>query len=293
MAVPPPVIDAHVHVWELARRPQPWIDPVAMSVLHRDHVVEELTSQLQQSRVEGAILVQVLNDADETDDYLRIAARSDLIGVVGWVDLLARDVAPRLDALLDHPSGASLLGVRHQALAEQDPGNWFLRVGDRGSLRELGRRQLPFDLMFRPEHLATVYDVVRAQEGTTFVLDHGGKPPVLSGWTSDASQAWAARVADLSRLPHVTCKLSGLTTMADLTAWTVRDLSPYVDHLVSCFGPDRLMFGSDWPVSLRAGDYARTVDAARALVSGLAPDEQAAILGGTAQRVYAPTSRLA
>lgn len=289
-----PVLDAHVHVWDLARRLQPWIPSDAREVLARDHSVDELQEQMRKAGVGGAVLVQVLNDAAETGDYLWAAAQSTgLLGVVGWVDLLAVDLDARLETLQSHPSGATLLGVRHQALAEPDPAGWLAGAGESGGLARLGQAGLVCDLMFRPEHLAEVYVVTRAHARTSFVLDHAGKPPITSGWASEESRAWATETARLAELPNVACKLSGLTTMADLVTWQVGDLTPYVEHLLAHFGPDRLLFGSDWPVSRRAGDYVRTVGTARELVARLSPDEQRAVLAGTAERVYALTSRLA
>lgn len=280
------MIDGHVHVWDLSRRPQPWIDPETMGVILRDHRVAELEAELAGSDVAGAVLVQVLNDDAETADYMDLAARSPaLLGVVGWADLLAGDVASRLDALSVVP-GAHLAGIRHQALAELDPAEWLCRFGDGPGPAALAARSLTCDLMLRPEHLATAYEVTRAHDELAFVLDHAGKPPVAAGWESGDAQAWAGMVARLGELPHVTCKLSGLTTMADLRRWTVDDLRPFVDHLLACFGPARLMFGSDWPVSRRAGDYTRTVAAARQLVGALSADERDLILDGTASRVY-------
>lgn len=282
-----PVIDAHVHVWELARRPQAWIDPVTMAVIDRDHPVVELEAELSAAGISGSVLVQVLNDPGETDDLMWAGRSPRVDAVVGWVDLLDPRLADRLDELAAHPSGTRLAGVRHQALAEADPARWLARAAGGPAFKELGARGLACDLILRPEHLDVVHEVVAANPGTTYVLDHAGKAPVLSGWDSEASQHWADRLTRLAGLEHLVVKLSGLTTMADLVSWSTADLTPYVDHLLDSFGPDRVLFGSDWPVSRRAGDYDRTITAARVLVADLAPAERAAVLSGTARRVYA------
>ena len=279
------MIDAHVHVWELARRAQPWINPKTMAVLDRDYLLADLEGEMVQAKVSGAILVQVLNDPDETDEYLAIAAAEPLLGVVGWVDLLADDVPSRLDSLQSHPV-RKLVGIRHQALAESDPVAWLQAAAQGVGFSALAERGLAFEFMLRPEHLRVAYAVASSNAGTTFVLDHAGKPPVGSGWRSPASVEWGRATAQLAELPHVFCKISGLTTMADQATWTTSDLRPYVDHLLSCFGSHRLLFGSDWPVSLRAGDYRRTAAAARSLVQELSTAEQTAVLEGTARHVY-------
>lgn len=284
----PFVVDAHTHVWELDRRPQSWIEPATMSVLARDHPVDELSHELADADVGAAVLVQVLNDTDETEDYLWAAAGSPaIVGVVGWADLLDPGFAHQLDALAAHPSGTALVGIRHQALAEPDPAGWLRRASSGNALRELGERGLVFDLMFRPEHLDVVAETASRHLGTAFVLDHAGKPPIADGWCSTTAQEWASRTRVLARHENLFCKLSGLTTMADVQQWTVADLAPYVEHLLATFGAQRLIFGSDWPVSLRAGSYRQTLSAVRELVVGLTPSEQAAILGANARRVYA------
>ncbi|MGY2872936.1 L-fuconolactonase [Marmoricola sp. URHA0025 HA25] len=281
-----PVVDAHVHVWDLDRRPQPWIDPRSMAVLARDFQPGELTAEVASAGVSSAVLVQVLNDAAESDDLMWAGAGRPFIGVVPWIDLLRPDLETQLDSLASHPSGAHLAGVRHQALAEPDPAAWLARAADGPAFGLLGRRGLAFDLLLGPGHLAAAYAAVAAHGGTTFVLDHAGKPPVTSGWHSPASQEWAAGIAALGRLPNAICKLSGLTTLADRSSWEVSDLKAYVDHVLACFGAERVMFGSDWPVSLRAGSYARTVETAHDLVATLSRDEQESVLAGTARRVY-------
>ena len=280
------VTDAHVHIWELARRSQPWIDPVAMAVIHRDHPVAELETELAGAGVRSAVLVQVLNDPGETEDLLWCGDSQVVDAVIGWVDLLDPGVAERLDELGAHTSGTRLCGIRHQALAEPDPEAWLVRAGTGPGLRALGERGLVFDLMLRPEHLSVAHDVVAAHPGTIFVLDHAGKAPVLSGWGSEDSRRWSALMVRLARQDHLLVKLSGLTTMADLERWITQDLAPYVDHLLETFGPSRLVFGSDWPVSRRAAAYPRTVATARELVARLAPQERAAVLSDNARRVY-------
>jgi L-fuconolactonase len=281
-------VDSHVHTWELSVRPQPWIDHALMPALARDHPVHELAGELRRTGVSAAILVQVLNDPAETVDYLEAAAGSDVIaGVVGWADLLDPALSAQLDQMANHPSGGALVGVRHQALAEPDPAGWLRCASDGGGIRTLGERGLALDLIFRPEHLAVVAEVVRANPGTAFVLDHAGKAPIATGWASEEAQRWAGLVRDLARCGNLTCKVSGLTTMADLAHWTAADLAPFVDHLLACFGAGRLMYGSDWPVSLRAGEYQKTLGAVVDLISTLSGDERAAILGRTATRVYA------
>ncbi len=283
---PASIVDSHVHVWDLGRRPQPWIDPRTMAVLARDHLPPELISEASSAGVAGAVLVQVLNDPEETEDLLWAGAGRPFCGVVAWLDLLGDALEHRLDALLGHPSGAHVVGIRHQALAEPDPAAWLTTAGEGSGLDLLGARGLAFDLLLGPGHLAAAAAVVAAHPGTTFVLDHAGKPPVTSGWASAGAQQWAGSVAALGRLPNAVCKLSGLTTLTDVDRWHESELTPFVDHLLSHFGAERVMFGSDWPVSLRAGSYARTVGAARELVGGLSPAEQRAVLAGTARRVY-------
>jgi L-fuconolactonase len=285
-AAPIWAVDAHTHVWDLGRRPQPWIDPHRMAVLDREFHPDELAAEAASARVSSTVLVQVLNDAAESDELMWAGAGRPFSGVVPWADLLRPDVEEQLDALVGHPSGAHLAGVRHQALAEPDPAGWLARAGEGPAFGLLGRRGLAVDLLLGPGHLAAAYVVGATHAGTTFVLDHAGKPPVTSGWHSSESQRWAVGVAALGRLPNVVCKLSGLTTLVDLSSWKVSDLRASVDHVLTCFGPERVMFGSDWPVSLRAGSYSRTVQAARELVATLSRDEQASVLAATARRVY-------
>jgi L-fuconolactonase len=142
------------------------------------------------------------------------------------------------------------------------------------------------ELMMRPAQLHDTAHVVDAYPGLTFVLDHAGKPPIATGWNSPAAQEWAALMRALAHSPNLVCKLSGLTTMAALPDWTVDDLRPFADLVLEHFGSSRVIFGSDWPVSLRAGAYSRTIDTAKSLLADLSRPEQVQVMGGTARLIY-------
>jgi L-fucono-1,5-lactonase len=273
------MLDAHVHLWDLAVRDQPWI--AAGSPVRRSFGLGDLRSALAGTPVAGVILVQVLNDAAETADFLACAADADLVrGVVGWADLTAPDFTATLAGLR---STGWLLGLRHQALAEPDPAGWLGRPVIRRSLAVLEAAGLPFDLMIRPAHFAAARQAARDHPGLQFVLDHLGKPPIAKGELGP----WAAELRSLAAEPNVSCKLSGLQTIAS-PDWTYRDLAPYIDVALEAFGPSRLLFGSDWPVSSQAASYSRVCDVARAACSALSPGEQAAVLAANAHAIYRP-----
>jgi L-fuconolactonase len=270
------VIDAHVHLWDLAVRDQPWIP--AGSPARRTFELADLRAALAPTSVERVVLVQVLNEPAETADFLAAAADDLVAGVVGWVDLADPCVAEVLTGLA---GTGRLVGVRHQAQAEPDPAAWLTSPAVRRGLAELERAALPFDLMLRPEQLAAAVAVVRAHPSLQFVLDHLGKPPIAAGRV----EPWAALVRRLATEPNVCGKLSGLQTLA-APGWTDADLAPYVDVALEAFGAGRLLFGSDWPVSTSAAPYADVVAAAERACAALSGAEQAAVLGETARRVY-------
>ncbi len=268
------MIDAHAHVWDLERRDQPWIP--ADSALRRTFAVPDLVRAVASTQVERVILVQAINDAGETADLLSGVREHPLIaGVVGWAEL--RDPA-LADLLLE---SSALVGIRHQALAEPDPAAWLRAPGVRRGLGVLEHRGLPFDLMLGPQHLRAATIAVRAHPSLVFVLDHLGKPPIASG----ALQPWAGDLQELAREPNVWCKLSGVQTMAHAD-WIYPDLEPYLDVALASFGAQRLLFGSDWPVSSRAASYGQVIEVAQAACATLSASERAAVLGANAQRVY-------
>jgi L-fuconolactonase len=277
-----PIIDAHHHLWDLSVRDQDWITGDALAPLRRDFLAAELESLAAENGVTGTVVVQTVLVPEETPELLAVAATSPVIaGVVGWLDLTAPDVAERVAELRAGPGGAALVAIRHQVQLEPDP-EWLLRPDVRSGLALLADAGLAYDLVVQPHQLPACVRAARELPGLVFVLDHLGKPPIAAG----TLEPWATDVRALAALPNTTCKLSGMVTEADWTAWTVADLRPYAATVLDAFGPDRVMFGSDWPVSTLAADYARVLDTARELTDGLSPAEREAVFGGTATRVY-------
>jgi L-fuconolactonase len=227
------------------------------------------------------VLVQTVDEAAETEEFLAAAQDDFVAGVVGWVELTSPSCADDIARLFDVPGGDKLRGIRHQVQSEPDP-DWLRRDDVHRGLRVVGAAGLTYDILTFPHQLAAGVAAVRACPDTQFVLDHCSKPYIK---TRDV-EPWASDIRDLAASPNVVCKLSGLVTEADWNSWTVDDLRPYVDVVLSAFGPERVFFGSDWPVALLAVDYARWVDTVEELTSDLSSDEKAALWSGTARRVY-------
>ncbi|WP_416986480.1 amidohydrolase family protein [Streptomyces sp. T028] len=270
-------VDAHHHVWDLSVRDQDWIE--AGSPIRRDFTIADLEPQARAAGVDRTVLVQTVTVAEETPEFLALAAAHELIaGVVGWTDLTRPDVTDELARLRDLPGGGYLKGIRHQVQGEPDPG-WLLRPDVQRGLAAVAETGLAHDLVVLPHQLPACTKAAAALPQLTFVLDHLGKPPIASG----GLEPWASDVRALAALPNTVCKLSGLLTQADPASWSVNDLRPYADTVLDAFGPDRLMFGSDWPVSTLAAPYGDVVAVTSALVS---PSEHRQIFESTALRVY-------
>ncbi len=268
-------IDAHHHVWDLNVRDQPWT--MNLPPLRRSFTLAELQPLLVDARIDGTILVQTVTVADETPEMLELAAAHDEVsGVVGWVDLTANDVDERLAGLRDLPGAAFLVGIRHQVQEEPDP-HWLTRGDVLQGLRAVGAARLAFDLIVTREQLAAAATAAAAVPELRFVLDHAGNPSIA---TSEFAR-WSRDISALAALPNVAVKLSGLVTNA-LANWTVEDLRPYAEHVLSTFGPDRVMFGSDWPVCTLQASYGQVVEVSELLIENLSESEQAGVFGDNA-----------
>jgi len=276
------IVDAHHHIWDLSVRDQDWITGDRLAPLRRDFTLADLEPEARGAGVTATILVQTITVLEETPEFLALAAGSDLVaGVVGWTDLTAPDVADALAALRERPGGEHLVGIRHQVQGEPDP-HWLLRPDVLRGLAAVADAGLAYDLVILPHQLPAAYRAAALLPELVFVLDHLAKPPIAAGELCP----WAGDVRILATLPNVYCKLSGMVTEADWHAWKAADLVPYADTVLNAFGPDRLMFGSDWPVCRLAASYAEVVGAAHALTCGLGPGERRDVFSGTATRAY-------
>jgi len=273
-------VDAHHHVWDLSVRDQDWIPE--LSPLRRNFTLADLAPEAQAAGVDRTVLVQTITVPQETPEFLELAASHDLVaGVVGWTDLTRPDIADELARLRELPGGHCLKGIRHQVQGEPDP-EWLLRPDVRRGLAAVADAGLVYDLLVLPHQLPACTKVAAALPQLAFVLDHLGKPPIASG----ALKPWAPDLQALAALPNTYAKLSGLVSEADPTAWTVDDLRPYAETALEAFGPDRLMFGSDWPVCTPVATYGEVLSATRELTGGLDAAERADVFHGTATRVY-------
>ncbi|MFI0896564.1 amidohydrolase family protein [Streptomyces sp. NPDC020983] len=271
-------IDAHHHLWDLGRRPQPWMSGPGLDRIARTFDFAELEPLLDEHGVDATVVVQSSSSPDETRELLETAAGSGgrVAGVVGWADL----TDPALPDALASLTGP-LVGVRHQVQDEADPW-WLARADVRRGLASVAAAGLVYDLLVTPRELPAALGAAAALPGLRFVLDHAGKPPIASGgW-----EQWAPQVTALAALPNVVCKLSGLVTEADRSGWEPAGLLPYARHVLDVFGPGRVMFGSDWPVCTLAASYGDVLSLAAEAASGLSAAESGAVFGGTAAAVY-------
>jgi L-fuconolactonase len=274
------MIDAHHHIWDPSLRRHAWLD--RFPALNRPFGLADYERESAAAGITASVLVQVLASAAETEEFLALVQAGHLVhGVVGWADLTAPDVADEIARLRARPGGSLLVGLRHLVQDEPDP-DWLRRPDVRRGLRALGEAGLAYDLLVRPAQLPAALSVTGDLADVRFVLDHGAKPAIASG----SREPWASLIRDLAARPNVRCKVSGLVTEAG-PGWRPAHIAPYIDHLVDCFGPGRLMFGSDWPVCTIAASYAQVVAVTRgALESRLGPDELARVFAANAISAY-------
>ncbi|WP_414902373.1 amidohydrolase family protein [Sphingomonas flavalba] len=271
------ILDCHQHFWSIERGDYGWLTPQD-SALYRDFSPDDFRQAAHRSDVAATILVQAAASVAESHYLLQIAeAEAFVRGVVGWIDFEAADVLDQLEQLARSPW---LKGLRPMVQDIEDP-EWLLRPEFAPIFEAMLARQLRLDGLMRSGQLSQLIALARRYPTLPIVLDHAGKPPIESG----DSGAWAIAIAALAACPSVYCKLSGLWSEAGDDRSLAR-LQPYVDHLVTCFGTSRLMWGSDWPVLTAVGGYGGWLDQSRQLVSRLSGLEQRAIFFGTGFRFY-------
>lgn len=274
-----PYIDTHVHFWDRGRLPYPWLDGVP--AIAGRHTPAELRAEAGERFPEKIAFVECGAPwLDEVKWVEQLAAAEPRIaGIVAKCMVNeGATTAANLAELKRHPL---VRGVRHLVQHEPDP-DFAARPEFIAGVRAVGAAGLSFDICCFHPQLPAVVRLVRACPDTRFILDHFGKPGICAGLL----EPWRRHIAELAALPNVDCKLSGLITEADHSAWTPADLKPYVEHVLATFGPGRLLFGGDWPVVKLAGTHARWLDTARELVSHLPAPDQDAIFRVNALRAY-------
>jgi L-fucono-1,5-lactonase len=273
----PPRIDAHHHLWNYSAKEYDWIED-NMSMLRRDFQPADLASTIQAAGIDGVVTVQARQTLGETEWLLSLAEQNDFMrAVVGWVPLVDAGVAGILEGLAARPK---LKAVRHVLQGEAD--NYMLRADFDAGISALLPTGLVYDILVFERQLPQSIQLVDRHPDQVFVLDHIAKPLIAKGTISP----WKERITELAQRPNVYCKISGLVTEADWENWTEDGLRPYVDTVLEAFGPERLMFGSDWPVCLVACEYGRWADIVRGFIAELSSDEQDRILGITATKAY-------
>jgi L-fuconolactonase len=281
-------VDAHQHFWRYNEREYDWIDE-SMTALRRDFLPADLKPELEGSGFQGCVAVQARQKLEETRWLLELAERAPFIfGVVGWVDLRSPRLPFELEPLARNPK---LVGVRH--IVQSEPDERFLLQPDflRG-IAMLEEFDLAYDILIYTRHLPVAAEFVAEFPRQRFVLDHLAKPPIRSG----AIDVWERGIRELAAFQNVYCKLSGLVTEADWQAWKPEDMRPYLDVAFECFGPSRLMIGSDWPVCTVAGSYSRVMNLVKDYLGKYAAEERDAVLGGNAAtfwRLKRPTENQA
>jgi L-fuconolactonase len=272
-------VDAHQHFWRLAAREGAW-PPPALAPIYRDFYPDDLAGLLQQSGVAATVLVQSMPSEEDTRFMLDLADRHSFIaGVVGWVDLKAPRAPARIAAMATHPK---LRGLRPM-LQDLDDG-WIDDPALAPAVEAMLRHGLRFDALVLPRHLQSLLAFARRYPALPIVIDHVAKPAMLGA--PDAQ--WLNDMDRLAAEPQVECKLSGMVTEAG-PGWTVAQLAPYAHHVLHTFGPQRVMWGSDWPVLRLASDYAAWLAASEVLLASLDAGQREAVFGLNALRFYGIT----
>ena len=269
-------VDSHLHLWRYRASELDWISD-EMAVLRRDFLATDAAQELAAAGVRGAVAVQARSTLAENDFLLaQQAASSAILGVVGWVDLRAPDVA----AVLERYAG-KLVGVRHIVQSEPDD-DFLLRSDFQRGVALLDRFGMTYDLLVVPRQLPAACAFADRNPELRLVLDHLAKPPIAAG----GMEPWAREFRELARRPHVFLKVSGLVTEADWARWTPEQLRGYLDVAFEAFGAERIMFGSDFPVCLVAASYLRVKRVIDDYCAALSDPERASVLAGNAIAFY-------
>lgn len=271
-------IDAHQHFWLFNAERDAWITE-EMEVIRRNFLPNDISQTLKDNSFDGIVAVQADQSHEETMFLVELAQVYKVIkGVVGWVDLRSPQIK---DFITEFKKYDVIKGFRHIIEGEDDP-DFLIREDFQRGLDALTAFNYTYDLLIRPKHYASTLICVESNPNQKFMLDHIAKPPIKSQEFDD----WALFIAALSKYPNVYCKISGLATEADWKGWKLDHFTQYIEHVIACFGKDRVCFGSDWPVCLLAASFEESVEIVEQKLVGFTPEEIDGFWGGTASSFY-------
>ncbi|MCB0837787.1 MAG: amidohydrolase family protein [Bacteroidetes bacterium] len=272
------ILDTHQHFWHYDPVRHEWISD-EMKAIRKDFLPEQLQAIYQKTGVDGCIAVQVDQTEAETHFLLDLADKHDFIkGVVGWVDLQDENIEERLAYFSRFDK---LVGFRHIVQGEADV-NFMLRPGFLNGISHLSTYHFTYDILIFPHQLGAALELIRQFPDQKFVIDHLAKPYIKDQFFD----GWAVMMKAIGKYPNAYCKVSGMITEADWSNWKQHDFIPYLDLVYEAFGPDRLMFGSDWPVCLLAGEYDEVLNLVHTWMAALSETEKEKILGQNALGFY-------
>jgi L-fuconolactonase len=275
-------IDSHHHVWDLSVREQGWMVGEALNPIKRNFSINDLRQAITGCGIDKTVVVQTVTNYDETPELLDLADTDDLVaGVVGFLKIDAEDAIAHLDSYQSLRGFKYLVGIRDIAHDYEDV-KYLSKPQVIKNVQELGKRGLVYDLLTKTPHMRAAIDLVKACPNTKFVLDHISKPYIAKA----DMQPWADQITELASFENVVVKVSGLFTEADWKNWKKEDFWPYLDHITKSFTPNRMMFGSDWPVCLLAATYKQSIDLVEEFTSKFSESEKNAFWAATANTAY-------
>ena len=263
-------IDSHHHLWDLSIRPQEWMVGDGMEPVARNFNTDDLRAAIAGTKIEKTVLVHATTTYDETYELLEIAETDEtVIAVVGWLQIDSPDAISHCEKYLEAPGGSYLKGIRDVAQDLPDS-NYLAKPQSIATVQQLGKMGLTYDILTKTPELKAAIDLVKACPDVQFVLDHISKPYIAKG----EIEPWKSLITELASFENVSCKISGMVTEAKWNNWKSEDFAPYVDHIIESFSPQRLMFGSDWPVALLAApSYSKVVQLAEDLTATMSETE--------------------
>ncbi len=250
------IVDSHHHLWDFATGfDYSWQEGEENAILRKNYMPDTLHSITKSNQIEQTVVVQAVQSVEELYWLLKVADANPFItGVVGWVDLKDKNVRKTLETVVKHPK---LKGIRHVVQEEPDD-NWLLQEDVISGLKDVASFNLTYDVLIVPRHMKSVPILAEKIPNLRMVINHIAKP-----FIKDNSMApWDIEMAEIAKIPTAYCKISGMVTEANLHHWEPTNLFPYIEHVIDVFGPKRIMYGSDWPVCLRAATYEQVLDAA-------------------------------